>query len=277
MMKFLTLTGLLLVSFAACAAASRPDAAPRVEEAFRRLYSFDFPGSEAAARQYIAANRECPLGHGVLAAGYLFSELNRLDALSSPISEQKVKNAKALKPDPAVRAAFWRAAGDADRHAHALLEADPKDRRALAALAISSGLKRDYLALIDKKLRQSMDHIKEAQAWSTRLLTVDPQAHDAYLNTGFSEYLLGNFPFYLRWVVKIEGVEGDKEKGLRQLEIAARSGSLMKPFAQLLLASFYQREGRPSESVRLLSALLAEYPENQVVRRELDKLRQLSD
>lgn len=276
MMKFLALTGLLLASCTACAADSRPDA-PRVEEAFALLYSFDFAGSETVARRYIAANRDCPLGHGVLAAGYLFSELNRLEALSSPISEQKVKNAKALKPDPAVRAAFWRAVGDADRHAHALLEADPKDRRALAALAISSGLKRDYLALIDKKLRQSMDHIKEAQVWSTRLLAVDPHAHDAYLNTGFSEYLLGNFPFYLRWVVKIEGVEGDKEKGLRQLEIAARSGSLMKPFAQLLLASFYQREGRPSESVRLLSALLAEFPGNHVVRRELEKLRQLSD
>jgi hypothetical protein len=276
MMKFLALTGLLLASCTACAADSRPDA-PRVEEAFALLYSFDFAGSETVARRYIAANRDCPLGHGVLAAGYLFSELNRLEALSSPLSEQKVKNAKALKPDPAVRAAFWRAVGDADRHAHALLESDPKDRRALAALAISSGLKRDYLALVDKKLRQSMDHIKEAQVWSTRLLAVDPHAHDAYLNTGFSEYLLGNFPFYLRWVVKIEGVEGDKEKGLRQLEIAARSGSLMKPFAQLLLASFYQREGRPSESVRLLSALLAEFPGNHVVRRELEKLRQLSD
>ena len=38
-----------------------------------------------------------------------------------------------------------------------------------------------------------------------------------------------------------------------------------------------QREGRPQESVRLLSALLETHPGNQVVRRELEKLRQLSD
>lgn len=272
----ITLTGLLLASFAVCQAASRP-APPRIEDAFHRLYSFDFPGAESAARRYLAANPECPLGHTALAAGFLFSELNRLDALSSPISEEKVKVAKALKPDPAARAAFWQAAAEADRRAHALLAANPHDRLALASLAISSGLKRDYLALIDKKLRQSMEHIKQAQLWSTRLLAADPAAHDAYLNTGFSEYLIGNFPLFLRWVVKIDGVAGDKEKGLRQLEIAAASGTLMKPFAQLLLASFYQREGRPRESVRLLSALLADYPENLVVRRELDKLRQLSD
>lgn len=275
-MRLFVYTGLLLALCAVCPAASRPEA-PRVEDAFQRLYSFDFPGAQAAARRYIAANEQCPLGHAVLGASHLFSELNRLDALSSPISEQKVKSGKALKPDPQVRAAFWRAVEQADRHAQALLAANAQDRRALAALAISSGLKRDYLALIDKKLRQSMDHIRDAQSWSTRLLAVDPQAHDAYLNTGFSEYLIGNFPFFLRWVVKIDGVTGDKEKGLQQLEIAARSGSLMKPFAQLLLASFYQREGRPQDSVRLLSALLAEYPENRVVRRELEKLRQLSD
>jgi hypothetical protein len=167
--------------------------------------------------------------------------------------------------------------GEADRRAHALLARDPQDRAALGALAMTSGLKRDYLALIDKKLRQSMEHIKDAQAWSTRLLAVDPGAHDAYLNTGFSEYLLGSFPFFLRWVVKVDGVEGDKAKGLRQLEIAARSGHHLKPFAQLLLASFYQREGRPQESARLLEALLAEHPGNAVVRRELEKLRQLSD
>lgn len=275
-MKNLTLSGLMLATFALCPAATRPEA-PRVETAFQRLYSFDFSGAELAARRYIGANAECPLGHAALAAGALFSELNRLDALSSPLTEQKVKNGKALKPDPAARAAFWRAVEEADQRALALLAADPHHRLALAALAISSGLKRDYLALVDKKLRQSMEHIKQAQHWSTRLLAVDRDAHDAYLNTGFSEYLIGSFPFFLRWVVKIDGVTGDKEKGLRQLEIAARSGTLMRPFAQLLLASFYQREGRPRESVRWLSALLAEHPENDVVRRELEKLRQVSD
>jgi hypothetical protein len=276
-MKRTRLIRLALVLSMVCPAfGSRPDP-PRVEDAFRLLYSFDFRGAESAARLYIAANEQCPLGHAVLAAGHLFSELNRLDVLSSPISEGKVKGAKALKPDAAARTAFWRAVEQADRRAQALLAQDESDRTALAALAISSGLKRDSLALIDKKLRQSMDHIREAQTWSTRLLEVDPRAYDAYLNTGFSEYLLGSFPFYLRWAVRIDGVAGDKEKGLRQLEIAANSGTLMKPFAQLLLASFYQREGRPRDSVRLLSALLAEYPENGVVRRELERLRQLSD
>ena len=275
-MKALISLGLLPVLTAVCPAAARPQD-PRLEEAFHRLYSFDFPGARSAALRYIAANGECPLGPVVVAASHLFSELNRLDALSSPVSEQKVKSGKALKPDPEARAAFWRNVGAADERARARLAAHPEDRLALAALAMSSGLKRDYLALIDKKLRQSMEHIKEAHVWSTRLLAVDPEAHDAYLNTGFSEYLIGNFPFFLRWVVKIDGVEGNKEKGLRQLEIAASTGSLMKPFAQLLLASFYQREGRPQESVRLLSALLETHPGNQVVRRELEKLRQLSD
>ncbi len=33
-------------------------------------------------------------------------------------------------------------------------------------MAITSGLQRDYTALIDKKLRLSMDYIKAGQMWS---------------------------------------------------------------------------------------------------------------
>jgi TPR repeat protein len=107
-----------------------------------------------------------------------------------------------------------------------------------------------------------------------RLLAIDPQAHDACLNTGFSEYLLGSFPAVLRWAVKIEGVEGDKQKGLRLLERAASQGRYMKPFAQLLLAQFYKKEGRLRDSARVLRALLQDHPENEVIRREAEKLEQ---
>lgn len=242
-----------------------------VDVAFARLYDFDFAGSRDASSAYIARNAADPMGHAARAASYLFSELNRLNALAGLIGEEKVRGA-ALNPDPAARDAFWASVNQAQRLAEAQLEADPKRSGALLAMAITSGLQRDYTALIDKKLRQSMEFIKAGQAWSTRLLEVDPQAHDAYLNKGFSEYLIGSFPFFLKWVVKIDGVEGDKEKGLRLLEIAARDGRYLKSFAQMLLASFYQKEGRREDSARILHALLESHPNNEVFRRELDKL-----
>jgi hypothetical protein len=260
----------VLVVASALAPAS-PVASTSLEPALNRLYSFDFLGSREASGQYIAQNAQDPMGYALQAASYLFSELNRLDALSGPIGESKLKGA-ALKPDPSARSAFWQAVNESQRLALASLAKNPSDRNAMTAMAITSGLQRDFTALIDKKLRQSLDYIKQAHEWSTRLLAADQAAHDAYLNTGFSEYLIGNFPFFLKWVVKIDGVEGDKEKGLRLMEVTARDGRYMRPFAQMLLASFYEKEGRLDDSERMLRTLVQEYPDNSAIRRALERL-----
>jgi hypothetical protein len=260
---------LALLSSYSGAGAAAPSS--NVEAAFQRLYSFDFAGSRALSSAYIASNSEDPMGHIARAASYLFSELNRLNALAGPISEEKVKGGS-LAPDAVTRTAFWKSVDEAQRLAQSRLRANAADRDALLAMAITSGLQRDYTALIDKKLRVSMDYIKAGQSWSNRLLAADPAAYDAYLNTGFSEYLIGSFPFFLKWVVKIDGVEGDKQKGFQLLEIAAKNGRYMKPFAQLLLANFYQKEGRKKDSERMLRSLLADHPDNETIRKELAKL-----
>jgi hypothetical protein len=217
------------------------------------------------------------MGYAVRAATHLFSELNRTSALSKPVGEEKLLGGRDVEPDERTRTEFWRATKQARELAESRLKRDAKDRDALAAMAVVAGLERDYLALIDKKLRKSMESIREAQSFSTRLLAVDGQAYDAYLNTGFSEYLLGSFPAVLRWVVKVDGVTGDKVKGLSLMRKAAENGRYMKGFAQLLLAHFYLKEGRREDSEKMLRAMLREYPENTVVRRELAKFSQSAD
>jgi hypothetical protein len=264
-------TGVLCACLAISLSAANPAPSVNVDAAFTRLYNFDFAGSRDVSNAYIASNGADPMGHTVRAASYLFAELNRLNALAGPIGEEKVKGG-ALQPDPNVRAAFWKSVEEAQRLAQAKLQTDGSNREAMLAMAITSGLQRDYTALIDKKLRLSMDYIKAGQMWSSRLLAADPSSYDAYLNTGFSEYLIGSFPFFLKWVVKIDGVEGDKEKGFKLLEIAAKNGRYMKPFAQMLLANFYQKEGRRKDSERMLRALIDTHPENETFRRELNKL-----
>jgi tetratricopeptide (TPR) repeat protein len=268
------MTILLMAALCAPAAVSPQ---PTLDAAFQRLYNFDFAGAQAAATRYVSANGEDPMGYAVRAASHLFSELNRTNALSKPVGEERLLGGRDIEPDERARAEFWKATKQARAMAESRLRRDAKDRDALAAMAVVAGLERDYLALIDKKLRKSMDSIKEAQSFSTRLLAVDGQAYDAYLNTGFSEYLLGSFPAVLRWVVKVNGVEGDKEKGLLLMRKAAENGRYMRGFAQLLLAHFYLKEGRREESEKMLRAMLRDYPENAVIKRELSKISQAAD
>ncbi|MBK5293912.1 MAG: hypothetical protein JJE04_19840 [Acidobacteriia bacterium] len=53
----------------------------------------------------------------------------------------------------------------------------------------------------------------------------------------------------------------------------AREGRYLGPFARILLSILYLREKKPQSTIRLLDALVRDFPENPLLRRELAKLR----
>jgi hypothetical protein len=118
----------------------------------------------------------------------------------------------------------------------------------------------------------SLTPARNASNYAQQLLKINPQFIDAYLTTGLTEYLLGSLPFYLRWFVHFDGVNGSKTQGIDNLQLVARSGHYLRPFAKILLAIVYMREKMPHETQKLLAGLTAEYPENALLRRELIKV-----
>ncbi len=63
-----------------------------------------------------------------------------------------------------------------------------------------------------------------------------------------TEYLIGSLPFFVRWFVKVDNIEGNKEQGMRTVELVARQGHYLKPFAKILLEIADLREKRPSDT-----------------------------
>jgi hypothetical protein len=57
-------------------AAAAPLLADPIQQAFDRLYNFDFRGAHALLDQRLAERPGDPMGHSVRAAVYLFSELD---------------------------------------------------------------------------------------------------------------------------------------------------------------------------------------------------------
>src|SRR6202049_5056056 len=82
------------------------------------------------------------------AAGFLFSEFNRLGVLEAQFyaDDRAFAARKKLTPDVTVRDRFYAALNEADSRARSRLAKNAKDRDALLALTMSSGLKADYAA-----------------------------------------------------------------------------------------------------------------------------------
>lgn len=274
----LALKGILLNRFwivaallCAPALAAEP---PTLDQALNHLYNFQFAETQQTLDQIIAAHPQDPLPYAFRGAGYLFYELDRLGALEAEfLSSDKWAHDKDKKtPDPAVRAKMQQALRDVESRGQAALKANPNDRNALFALTIAGGVTADYMALIDKRQFGSLTPSKLSNSYAQRLLKLDPKFYDAYLTAGFSEYVVGSLPFFIRWFVNWDNVSGSKEAGKRNLELAARDGHYFKAFARILLAIVDLREKRPAESQKLLAELAREYPANPLFRKELAKL-----
>lgn len=243
--------------------------------AMQHLYNFDFRGTHEILDSLVAAAPQDPLPVAFRASAYLFYELDRLRILESEFltdDEKIVEKKKPLAPDPDIRKRFMQALDDAQKLGDAALKANPNDRNALFALCISQGVTTDYVALVEKKQMSSLSPAKRSNGYAQRLLKLDARFYDAYLTAGFSEYMIGSLPFFIKWFVRFDNVAGSKERGLQNLQLTAREGHYFRPFAKILIGIIALREKRPQEARKLLLELARDYPANPLFRKELLKL-----
>ncbi|MCL4793387.1 MAG: hypothetical protein KJZ84_02430 [Bryobacteraceae bacterium] len=248
-----------------------------LDRAFDRLYNFDFDQADRILASHLNAAPDDHFARCIQASSLLFRELDRLAILESEFfaDDERIKDKKKLKPDPALRARLFAAVEKARAAAGAALKNNPEDADAMFSMALSLGIQTDYLALVEKRQLGSLSYAKQSQSWAARALRLNPGLHDAYLTPGISEYLMGSLPFFVRWFVRMEDVDGDKQKAIRNLNRVAADGRYLGPFARILLALIYLREKEPAASHAQLARLARDYPENPLIRKELVKAGKL--
>ena len=250
--------------------------APRtsLDQGFRLLYNLDFDQARQVFLSWQHDHPKDPVGPTAEAAGILFSEFHRLGVLEGQFYEndKTFLNRDKPAPDSGVRDRFNAALARAQSAASVRLAANVKDRDALFAMTLSSGLQADYAALIDKKNMSSLHYTREANDWADQLLAVDPNCYDARVATGFSKYIIGSMAAPLRWVLRMGGVSGDKKQGIVELQMTADHGQYLGPFARILLAIAYVRDKDNTRARELLASLRDEFPNNTLFTHEIARL-----
>jgi len=247
---------------------------PSLDQGFHLLYNLDFDAAHQVFLSWQKEHPDDPLGPVCDAAGMLFSEFHRLGVLEAQfyLDDRRFAARRKLDPDPAARDHFNAALDQAESRARVRLAEDPKDRDALLAMTLSSGLKADYAALIDKRNLASLHYTKVANNWAAQLLAVDPGCYDAHVATGFSKYIVGSMAAPVRWFVRLGGVSGDKKAGIAELQLTAEHGRYLGPYARILLAIAYVREKDKPHARQLLAALRDEFPSNPLFAQEIARL-----
>jgi hypothetical protein len=267
----------VLVLCAAASAATPPDSivGTELDRGFLGLYNLDFAGAQKNFSSWETQHPDDPVGPVSQAAGFLFSEFNRLGVLEGQFFENDDTFAtrSKLSPDPAVRGYFQTAVDHAQALAHVRLNKDAKDRDALFALTLASGLQADYAALIEKRNLASLHYAKEASGWAQQLLAICNDCSDALVATGFSKYIIGSMSAPVRWFLRMDGLPGDKQGGIADLQMTAQHGHYLAPFARVLLAIAYVRGKDKPRALELLTSLREQFPGNTLFPREILRLQ----
>ena len=255
-------------------AADVPASRPSLDQGFRLLYNLDFDQAHQVFLSWQHEHPQDPVGPTAEAAGILFSEFHRLGVLEGQFYEndKKFLDRDKQDPDTGVRDRFNAALDRAQNVASTRLAANVKDRDALFAMTLSSGLRADYAALIEKKNMSSLHYTREANDWADQLLAVDPNCYDARVATGFSKYIIGSMAAPVRWFLRMGGVSGDKKQGIVELQMTADHGQYLGPFARILLAIAYVRDKDNIRARQLLASLRDEFPKNTLFTHEIARL-----
>ncbi len=256
------------------AAADAVFTVPALDHGFQLLYNLDFDRAHGIFSQWEQNHPDDPMGATCDAAGLLFSEFHRLGVLEGQflVDDKRFENRPKLNPDPNVRARFDAEIGKAQLAARARLGKNPKDRDALFAMTLTNGLQADYAALIEKRNVASLHYTKESTMWAEQTLAADPDCYDAHIAAGISKYLIGSMAAPVRWLVRLGGLSGDKQAGVKELKLVADRGHYLAPFADILLAIAYVREHDNKRARELLATLRDQFPANPLFAQEIARL-----
>jgi hypothetical protein len=259
--------------FAPCLHAQGTGAA-ELEGGYRDLYALRFDDAQRQFEQWCSKFPADGRGPVSQAAGDLFAELHRLGVLEAQFFEkdETFESRPKLKPDAELRSRFYARLARAEQLATRRLKVAPEDPDALFAVTLVYGLRADYSALIQKENMKALKDTRRAAESAEKLLKVAPTYYDAYLATGISNYLVGSLFAPLRWLLRLGGYTGDREEGLRHLEITAREGRLLAPFARLLLAVANLRSGNTARARQILVSLRDQFPTNPLFAKEIARI-----
>jgi tetratricopeptide (TPR) repeat protein len=115
--------------------------------------------------------------------------------------------------------------------------------------------RKNYLTA-SRGAQNSWDHLEKAKE-------LEPENFDTYFAMGLLHYHIGHLPGFTRFLSALLVTSGDRQKGLQELEVAAKKGFLLKDLAKAELLSAYANfEKQPERALPLAQELNERFPRN---------------
>jgi len=211
-----------------------------------RAFNMDYPGADALFRKAVALDPEDPTGYAFQALNHLFGSEVSFDP----------------KQREASQGSMLRSVGEALLRGEERVAKNPRDGQAYFAMALARTAKFRW-ALQKKQTFTAAQEVYGLWSCLERAQQEDPENHDSYLLTGLIRYHIDHLPDLSRYLSSLLITQGDRRRGLQDLERAATRGDLLRDLARSELISVYLNfEKQPARALPLARELQKKYPRN---------------
>jgi tetratricopeptide (TPR) repeat protein len=154
----------------------------------------------------------------------------------------------------------------------AAIAANPNDANALFARGYAKGMHAVFITLVDHSFAAAARQGYSARNDSEAALKIDPQYADAWMAVGIQRFAVASLPKWLRFVVGIMGVGGNKQEGLADLRKSAAQGIVTPVESRTILSLFLRHDAQYPAALDVQRGLQKEYPHNYIFCLEVANL-----
>jgi tetratricopeptide (TPR) repeat protein len=235
-----------------------------MEPGFARLYNLDYDEAEKSFTALRARFPDHP-GPPLYLAGLIWQRemFQREDLkLERFIAPGYFTEPSARAMPPAERDRFFRFVEESQAISSRVLSLSPRDYDARYFLGACAALRASFAFTIDHNKTQAFRYGKQAYQTHLAIVAEKPDYYDAYVTIGVYEYVVASLPWYLKWMARIAGYHGSRERAFKYLELAAHHSMFVGDDARLLLMIFDVRDKRSEEALSFATILHSRFPRN---------------
>jgi len=261
---------LLLLGILPCLQAQEP----ALSSGFEHFYNLEYDEAITDFSRQLSGSPADPALYNHLAQAVLYREMFRAGALESELVSGTNPFLRRPKMNPSIedQCRFDDSIRKSIDLCQQRLRSNPRDTRALYTLGVAYALRANYNFLVRKAWLDALRDATQGRKLHNKVTELDPENIDARLLQGVHEYVVGSLPWHIRVMGFLLGFRGDREAGIRILELVARRGNVNRYDAQVLLCAIYRRERQVGKAIPLLQGLIRRFPRNYLLRFELAQM-----
>jgi tetratricopeptide (TPR) repeat protein len=243
---------------------------PEVREAHTLFYNLDYDGALSRFEAVQRANPQNPMAANYVLMTLIFRELYHQDLLDTTYyaHDSFIFAKRDVSIPEATRNRIDKLTDSIVSMCDQQIKANANNPNTYFARGYAKGMHSAFITLAFHSYVSAARQGLSSRQDSEEALRLDPNYADAKMAIGIQQFAVASLPRFLRIMIGITGVTGNKEKGLDLLRLCAADGIVNRVECRTSLALFLRHDARYAEALSVMHGLAQEYPRDYLFRLE---------